>query len=180
MKIEWNKVTWYSKLLAIILLVGIIYAGYSLGNKKIDVDIKENVVNIPIKEIPVLSKDGKYCFSRNQIATKTEPVNVKENISIDIKGVLVTGTKTGTQNGPELTNGYFGDLKGDIKDNILSLTYSYTVEGASNKELEIYELSDNSLIKMRWPLMEGKGILLPDKSKTELPSILYKEDKCSQ
>ena len=143
------------------------------------VGAKENVIDSSVKKEAVLPKNGKYCFSRNKIATKTEPVNVQENISIDIKGDLVTGTKTGTQNGPELTNGYFGGLKGDIKDNILSLTYSYTVEGASNKELEIYELSGNSLIKMRWPLMEGKGILLPDKSKTELPYILYTEDKCS-
>jgi hypothetical protein len=185
MKIEWNRVTWYSKLLAIILFVGVIFAGYVLGSKKSKIEVNESVVNPPVKDItvlptlPVLSKDGKYCFSRNQIATKTEPSNEKENIDINIKDDVVTGTKTGTQNGPELTNGYFGDLNGNIKDNILTLTYSYTVEGASNKELEVYELTDNSLTKMRWPLMEGKGILLPDKSKAELSSILYGEYKCS-
>ncbi len=31
MNIEWNKVTWYSKLLAIIVLIAILWVGYSLG-----------------------------------------------------------------------------------------------------------------------------------------------------
>jgi len=33
MKIEWNKVTWYSKLLAVILFVLVFYFGFSLGKE---------------------------------------------------------------------------------------------------------------------------------------------------
>ena len=33
MSIEWNKVTWYSKFIAVILFVGIFWLGYVLGNQ---------------------------------------------------------------------------------------------------------------------------------------------------
>ena len=33
MKIQWNKVTWYSKLLAVILFVTAFFVGYILGNQ---------------------------------------------------------------------------------------------------------------------------------------------------
>ena len=31
MKIEWNKVTWYSKLAAVILFIGVLFLGIWLG-----------------------------------------------------------------------------------------------------------------------------------------------------
>jgi membrane-bound inhibitor of C-type lysozyme len=31
MKIEWNKVTWYSKLVAVVLFVGVFYLGFYIG-----------------------------------------------------------------------------------------------------------------------------------------------------
>lgn len=34
MNIEWNKVTWYSKFIAMILFVGVFYLGYWLGVQK--------------------------------------------------------------------------------------------------------------------------------------------------
>ena len=34
MAIEWNKVTWYSKITAVILFVGVFYLGYWLGTQK--------------------------------------------------------------------------------------------------------------------------------------------------
>jgi hypothetical protein len=37
MPIVWNKVTWYSKLLALILLVGVFYLGYYLGQLSVKV-----------------------------------------------------------------------------------------------------------------------------------------------
>jgi len=33
MKIEWNKVTWYSKLIAIILFVWVFFLGFHLGKE---------------------------------------------------------------------------------------------------------------------------------------------------
>ncbi len=98
------------------------------------------------------------------MATKTAPYSVNEKIKIEIMGDKVVGTKIGNQSGPDLTNGYFGDLNGSIKDNILELVYSYTVEGANGKELENYEFQDGSLVKMRWPLISKNKILVPDKT----------------
>ena len=34
MKIEWNKVTWYSKLAAIIIFVAVFFLGFWLGTQK--------------------------------------------------------------------------------------------------------------------------------------------------
>jgi membrane-bound inhibitor of C-type lysozyme len=44
MKIEWNRVTWYSKLLAVILFVLVFYFGFSLGK-----EAGEIVPNIPVQ-----------------------------------------------------------------------------------------------------------------------------------
>ncbi len=33
MRIKWNEVTWYSKILAIILFVGVFWLGFYLGQK---------------------------------------------------------------------------------------------------------------------------------------------------
>jgi membrane-bound inhibitor of C-type lysozyme len=38
MKIEWNKVTWYSKLLAVILFVAVFCVGFNLGKKSDEIN----------------------------------------------------------------------------------------------------------------------------------------------
>ena len=86
--------------------------------------------------------------------------------------------KTGSQSGPDMTNGYEGILAGSLNTNILDLIYSYTVEGSKNKEQEIYELQDNSLVKLRWTLVEKNNMLVPDKI-GEPKSILYLSEKCN-
>lgn len=135
-------------------------------------------------EMPM--KDGKYCFHRLQVATETEPYEVEESIILGIKGTAVEGVKTGTQRGPDMTNGYTGKLKGtkDAENN-LELVYDYTIEGSNQKELEVYKLNENSIIKMRWPLIEqdtfnekfDKGILVPDKT-SEPKMIVYDAEAC--
>ena len=52
MKIEWNKVTWYSKLLAIIIFVATFYVGFVLGNLK----EKVNNINNPERSFIKLKK----------------------------------------------------------------------------------------------------------------------------
>ncbi len=121
--------------------------------------------------------DGKYCFSHSKTATDTEPYNIKEEIILNINGEKVLGTKSGTQNGPDMTNGYTGTLEGIKKINNFELLYSYTVEGSQNKELEIYEFSNSSLFKNRYVLVEKDGILMPDKT-SEAKMIEYKEIAC--
>ncbi len=135
-------------------------------------------------EMPV--KDGKYCFFRSQKATETEPYEVEESIILGIKGTAVEGVKTGTQRGPDMTNGYTGKLKGtkDAENN-LELVYDYTIEGSNQKELEIYKLNETSIVKMRWPLMTNdtfnekfdNDILLPDRSGGP-KMIVYDAEEC--
>jgi len=49
MKIEWNKVTWYSKLIAVVIFVLTFYIGFNLGEQKIEI-----IKNIPV--IPSIVK----------------------------------------------------------------------------------------------------------------------------
>jgi hypothetical protein len=77
-------------------------------------------------------------------------------------------------------------LKGTIDaENNLELLYEYTIEGSSQKELEIYKLNETSLIKMRWPLVTNdtfsdkfdNDTLVPDKT-SEPKMIKYNAEEC--
>ncbi len=121
---------------------------------------------------------GKYCFSRSQTATETEPYTVEEHVVLNIGADLhVTGTKTGSQAGPDMTNGYTGTLSGTVVGTTAELTYAYTVEGSSAKELEVYEFSPNTLTKKRWNLTEQNKILVPDRV-GEPKLIAYTGETC--
>jgi hypothetical protein len=49
MKIQWNKVTWYSKLIAVILFVGVFFLGLWLGNSyPRTVNVSENTNGIGV------------------------------------------------------------------------------------------------------------------------------------
>ena len=99
---------------------------------------------------------GKYCYVRKQEATTEAPYSAEEHITLNYDGRKVSGVKTGTQAGPDMTNGYEGTLEGLNMDGEMELTYAYTVEGSQNRELEIYAYIDGKLTKKRWPLKEVK------------------------
>jgi len=180
-KVKWNEVTWYSKLLAVVVFALTFYVGFILGVQKEKINTGALLSNTQIanniakKYVP---GDGKYCFARNQVATSTEPYSSKESVIFNIEGDVVVGNKKGNQSGPDMTNGYDGTLDGTIFDNTLYLFYSYTVEGSKNVEIEIYQLRENSLVKMRWPLEEKYGMLIPDKS-GDPKMIYYSKVECS-
>lgn len=123
--------------------------------------------------------DGEYCYTRLQEATETAPYRVEEHVVLNISGDRVTGTKRGTQAGPDMTNGYTGDLKGTKTENNLELVYSYTVEGSQNKELELYTVSPEVLTKIRYVLIEKEGMLVPDKN-TSAQNITYSKEPCQK
>jgi hypothetical protein len=127
---------------------------------------------------PVL-KDGEYCYSYNHESTVASPYKVSEFIKINIAGFSVSGVKTGNQSGPDLTNGYEGSLDGTIENDNMNLVFSYVIEGAHNMEAEIYKVrSDQTgLEKLRYPLTEGKDMLIPDTTK-EFQTILYSRVGC--
>ncbi len=123
--------------------------------------------------------DGQqYCFAYYQTATPGAPYQVEEHVVLNISGNKITGTKEGTQNGPDMTNGYQGTLEGTRDGNNIEAVYSYTIEGSKNKELEIYEIKNKVLVKHRFPLKEENKILVPDKSGEE-KLISYQSEECA-
>lgn len=119
-----------------------------------------------------------YCFYRDQKATPEAPYAVQEHVQMMITGASVTGTKTGTQSGPDMTNGYQGTLVGEVKDDEIEVVFSYVIEGSAQKELEVYELRSDWLVKKRYTLYENGDVLVPNK--TEDPTlIVYKPEVCS-
>ena len=125
-----------------------------------DVSENENTeVDTENEEVKLV---GENCYAYDQLATNEAPYEVHETLVLNIEGDKVTGNKQGNQKGPDLTNGYFGDITGEIKDDKIESIFSYTVEGSEGKEKEIYEIKSDKLIKLRYPLKDEKGILVPD------------------
>ena len=158
----------------VLALLGLIAFIFTILNK-------DKVVEVPIiEEAPVVVEnnlDGKFCFSRTQIATEAEPYSVSEKVVLNILGNVVTGTKTGNQSGPDMTNGYEGTLDGLKEGDNLNLVYSFTIEGSQNKEKEIYIFSPEELKKQRYVLKEESGMLVPDMT-SEVKIINYIKDNC--
>ena len=126
-----------------------------------------------------LLKDDEYCYTYNHQATTSSPYTVSESMKIKVAGVNVTGSKTGNQAGPDMTNGYEGTLVGVLENDVMNLVFSYVVEGSHNMEAEIYKVrSDQTgLEKLRYPLTEGKDMLIPDTTKP-FQTVLYSRVGC--
>lgn len=147
----------------LVLIVGVGTVAYmSATNKPKDIE-KEQVVPVVTSMIPT---SGQYCFVRIQQATETAPYSSEEHVVLNFNGAQVSGTKKGTQVGPDMSNGFEGKLSGAMIEDEIELTYSYTVEGSNGKELEVYTFADKNLIKKRWVLedkkINGENILVPD------------------
>lgn len=162
---------WLVLLLTLAILGFLVYLFLGFGKEKF---VAEPIV----EETPVVeTTPTKVCYARTQVATETEPYEVSEKITLSIEGDVVTGTKSGTQKGPDMTNGYEGTLRGTKSGDDLELTYSYTIEGSENKELELYTMSDTGLQKHRYVLIEENDILVPDKT-SEVKQIEYPNAIC--
>jgi hypothetical protein len=157
----WYNVYMKKAILFVVLIVLIIASGIFLKNKKVIAPTEE------IKVLPVVEEkiEGRNCFVYKHEATKDEPYKVSETIDINVSGSVVTGTKKGTQAGPDMTNGYEGSLKGTLDKDVMNVVFSYVVEGSANKEKEIYLVKKDILEKLRYPLIEGKNMLIPDTTK---------------
>lgn len=178
--------TFIKILLVIIALVAVYFYAYRpmaveapLDNTPIPV---ENISPRPEENIgsgPALSSNGRACFAYEQAATQEAPYEVKEFLDVTLSGSTVTGRKTGTQAGPDMTNGYQGSILGTKNAETLTLTYSYVIEGSAQKEQEEYVVEGLRLIKKRWPLVERNGILVPNKSAAQVGQQEYKPVECS-
>ncbi len=117
------------------------------------------------------------CYHYHQDAIPSAPYTVDELIRITTNGDSVTGTKKGTQFGPDMTNGYQGTITGTISENILTSVFDYVIEGSSNKEQELYSITAFKITKHRYPLIDKKGMLVPDMTK-DFTELVYKEEEC--
>jgi hypothetical protein len=127
---------------------------------------------------PITLVNGTYCYHRSQLATTEAPYAVEENIKLIVNGNNVTGTKNGTQAGPDMTNGYDGTLIGTRDSENIEVVFSFTIEGSQNKEKEIYKWSPDEFQKLRYVLKDEGKMLLPDLTST--PTIVrYESVKCA-
>ncbi|MGH7249521.1 MAG: hypothetical protein ACREGC_00960, partial [Minisyncoccia bacterium] len=174
------------KFIRIFLLVLIIIGLILLATQKIWVPKLVNLIisseNSPVIEEVVqpniILTDGRQCYTYNHEATPDAPYTVNEFMDMTITGKIVTGTKRGTQNGPDMTNGYNGTISGTLQNNVITDLFSYTVEGSQNKEKEIYRTNKVGIEKLRYPLVEENGVLVPDTTK-EFQALTYARVGCT-
>ena len=135
------------------------------GQIMTDVDCNDARIQAQVQQ-PVTLTDGRQCYAYSHDATTDAPYTTNEFIDITISGNNVLGTKTGTQTGPDMTNGYTGTITGTLADNKITDAYAYTVEGSKNTEHEIYQAGLTGIDKLRYPLIDKfKDGLFPDTSK---------------
>lgn len=145
-------------LASISVCVGVWFSVYhkrALAPNHVSQDVPSTQIDIQVNDIP-------YCYAYHQDATVSAPYKVDEFIRIVEKEGNITGVKKGTQSGPDMTNGYTGTLTGIADGQNMQLDFAYTIEGSRNTERELYTRTDTSLIKHRYRLLEGKGMLIPD------------------
>jgi hypothetical protein len=135
-----------------------------------------NCDDIPTK-LAVVNIQGESCYVYNQVATVDAPYKVDEYLNIKVSGDKVVGTKKGNQSGPDMTNGYTGSISGTLSSDTIKSVFSYVVEGSKNNEQEIYKITPSGLDKLRYPLIDKKGVLTPDTSK-EYKTLSYKKISC--
>lgn len=120
-----------------------------------------------------------YCFSYTHAATNDEPYTTTEQLNLTRIRDRISGSVSGTQRGPDMTNGYTGTLDGTLTNTGFTATTIFTIEGATQTEQQIFELTDTTLTKLRYQLIEKKNILVPDT--TTIPQrIQYQSIPCTQ
>jgi hypothetical protein len=130
----------------------------------------------------IMAESRAYCFGRLQEATADAPYRVEEHMSLTRVRGDITGTKSGTQAGPDMTNGFTGTMTGEAKDGYLQFIYAYTIDGSKQKELEVYRINGADLVKQRYTLdlakKDGEEVLIPNLSST--PTLItYTAEACT-
>ncbi len=129
------------------------------------------------KQGNIVLGNGRQCYTYSHEATTAAPYTVSEFIDMTISNGAVTGTKTGSQKGPDMTNGYTGTLTGTLADDTITAVFSYIIEGSQNKEKEIYRTSKVGIEKLRYPLHEEKNMLVPDTTQ-DFTALTYARVGC--
>ena len=155
--------------LTVTAVIGIavgIYFIIQLQNKPTDFSVDPFIV-IPSTDKAIKPLvDGRQCYTYSHQGTPDAPYTTNEIIDMTIAGTKVTGTKHGTQSGPDMTNGYEGTITGTLAGNMINVAFAYTVEGSKNTEHEIYQAGLTGIDKLNYPLIDKyKDGLFPDTTK---------------
>lgn len=86
MKIKFNEVTWYSKILAIIIFVGVFFLGFKLGQESSKI---KNLQDVPLLETKKETSRN-LCFSY-KILNKNTNLMDEYNLKMNLTGDKVTG-----------------------------------------------------------------------------------------
>lgn len=147
----------------IVIAMGIYFITQS---QKKSIDPITNPVVIEPTPQPLTFTQGRQCYTYAHQGTPDAPYTTSESIDMTIQGTQVTGTKQGTQSGPDMTNGYTGSLTGTIAGDTMTVNFAYTVEGSQNTEQELYTLTKSGIDKLQYPLIDAfKDGLFPDTTK---------------
>jgi len=129
------------------------------------------------KSVNITLGSDDSCYLYQHTATLEKPYTVSEYLTLREKDGEIVGKKDGTQSGPDMTNGYTGTLVGTQSEDMITLVYSYTIEGSDGKEEELYQIVSDGIVKHRYPLIEKDGVLVPNE--TESPTdLLYSTVSC--
>jgi hypothetical protein len=191
MKIWWNKVTWYSKVFAIILFVVVFYVGFNLGQQK--KEISTNADTNPVKKVestsvPV-SISTKSIKETNFIGTMPEitgssVVAVKARAYID--QTIADFRKQANIDVPDMRAKFGADSptaqyeididakysKGDKTESIVMSVYEYTggANGNSSYKVLTASLASSKILTLSSVIKKDEQIAFTALVKKELNS----------
>ena len=187
MHIEWNKITWYSKITAIGLFVLVFYVGYYLGQKKKTVNpddgtTPKQVVNTP-PSISITSKtikednwSGKVAVvsGTNTLAAKSREyvdktvADFRKQANTDVPAMrLEFGTETPPQYELNIDAKY---IKGTKAESVVMSVYTYTggAHGNSSYKVISASLTSGKILSLSSIIKTDKQVAFTDLVKKEL------------
>lgn len=183
MKIIWNEVTWYSKLLALILGVLVFILGFSLGveNQKIKDDLtvvnfEDNISNEDNTENKIL-----MCYFYKQ---KNNSVFYDRAwLKMDILGDEVSGEYYNLPAEKDSKIGDFEGVAGPLNQASMSrmaeVVWNVSAEGMNNKEELLVEFGDGSAVALFGEMVLKGDDFYGYKDKTKvMPSFSMSQIDC--
>lgn len=134
----------------------------------------------PGGEIMETSFDGKHCFLETLphkpfVGDAGDTIHFVDStvIQLEIAGEKVTGIFNWM---PAEKDQAHGTLEGTIKDDVIRVLYSYSIEGSEQQEEKIFQLRKDAIAIKTGELEEDdKGILrLKDESKAAFNEVILK------
>ena len=172
-------------LLVIVGTIGYQYFVSTSSTNNQPITISENIGIETQKDVSNEDFGRSTCY---QYRGTAEGYEDNREITLDIYGTKVTGTKSGYSMSDEYSVGYTGTIEGELDnlggDTINAITTLTIADGGENRQEEIYVLGENSITEMRYRLVEDfeNNILRIDKNVIEAAEgqifpIEYKYEK---